>query len=185
MSVTGILYSPLPPESYVRRDSSGTAFGVGAELAGVDRRAWWNLYWLSDPGVDGFLVTEGDWPKAESIDHRVLIAASTTARKEELGGAPMAKLLVSMAPAALVELLESHGHGHLTVAQVVGAGWLNTVKARALLYRGQVSDKGNVVGVNFGARPVDWKVAKNNLHANGIPATIATLNLRDDDKTSV
>jgi hypothetical protein len=153
-----MLYSPHPPMSYSRDDGEGQNIGVGRELAGEDRRAWWNLYWLSDPAIDFFLKVGADWNAAPSISFDMVLAAAKTVNKQKLGGEMIAPMLLTLTPTAFVQRLRQHKHDHLYVAKVHGPGWLDLVSERAQGYRGSVSTEGKVAFVNFGRKPVDQKV---------------------------
>jgi hypothetical protein len=170
-----MLYSPRTPMDYTRVNEDGLPFGIGRELAGEGRRAWWNLYWLSDPAVDEFLQSEEVWLAGDVLISFDLVKACALSVKQELGGRPMAELLVTLTPTQFLAHLEAHSYEHLEVFKVGGAGWLRTARDRAGLYRGSVSEDGKVVYASFGRKVADEKVEQSFSGS----ATIMPLSLRE------
>jgi hypothetical protein len=131
--------------------------GIGAEMDRPDMRAQWNMYWLSDPAVDQFLVDDEQWLTAPTIDIPLMMACCASVR-QKLGGEPLARLLLSLNPQRLVLRIKSQPHEHLAPFKLVGAPWLATIESRAGLFRGAVSQSGSVVEVSFARRPSDLKI---------------------------
>ena len=168
------LYSPQPPEAYSFIGDEGLRAGGGSDLMSDDRRAWWNLYWLSDPNVDRWLVL-GGWDAGVPGLKDTFRASAKTVNQQQLGGVPIKDLLETLTPTEFVERLQASRHDHLYIAKEVGAGWLAQVAQRAQLYRGSLKSEGRVTHVNFGQKTPDNKV----LQEAGTSAAIMPLSLRE------
>lgn len=149
------LYSPHPPEAYTRPDNdidTPGLCGVGLEFCAPERRAAWNLYWLSDPAVDNFLLAEAEWACSKGIDFD-LMSACLQAMQQDLGGVPMKALLSEGTAGEFAEHLRRHPHKHLAPHKLRGETWLMTVGERAANARGALILHGNLYNVNFTRKP--------------------------------
>lgn len=153
-----LLYSPHEPGAYTRVGSDGLAYGIGRELSFEGRRAWWNLYWLSDPAVDCFLDDEEAWAKsAEGVSHEMLTACAKAA-KQKLGKVMLGSLLHTLKPTELIQRVKDNPHTHLAPYKLAGKTWLKTIEERSRLFRGVLSEMDKVVYVSFGKKAADLKV---------------------------
>ncbi len=133
------LYSPHRPEAYTQYD-----MGVGREFIGLECRAAWNLYWLSDPAVDSFLTPEG--PDGIRLD---VFKAAFLDSKQRVGKHELATLMLHMPASAAVTLIKASPHKHLALFKLDGAGWLRTIVERAGQVRGVSAVAGNISFVSF------------------------------------
>lgn len=151
MTLQAVLYSPLSPESYSRPCRDLGRAGIGAELAGLEYRALWNLYWLSDPALDTFISGWGDGPRL----NLKMLSACGAALKQKSAGFLIRDMLLTTTPDDFVQhvcLRRAH-HAHLVPFKLVGARWLETIRQRAGMYRGLVKETGNIVYAQFGKKP--------------------------------
>lgn len=118
-------YSPAAPERYT---AVGDRSGLGQAFSSPDpiRRATWNLLYLSWPGIDLWLDTDGVGPFAPEI----LQAVSATVF-QELGGRAVADWINELPADAFVRRLNAFQHTHLALYQLLGSQWLRTVAYRA------------------------------------------------------
>jgi hypothetical protein len=144
-----VLYSPLPPEDYSRPCPDLGRAGIGAELSSDEHRAVWNLYFLSDPALDGFI---SGWETSARVNMKML-AACGKALSQKLDGYTVRELVLVRSPQGFVEHVMRAKHTHLAPYRLAKAKWVETIRARAQLYRGSVKQEGTVVFVNFGQRP--------------------------------
>lgn len=160
--MTGIRYSPHPPEMYSRADTDGR-YGIGLEFAGGQFQEWWNLYWLSEPSVDALLLSLDEWIAAKPC-HPEMPAATAEALNQKLGGVPLSTLLTLPAH-IFAQRLKASPHKHLKPYKLAGDAWVGWVLERAALAqpvedeqaaaakiaapRRTVIREGNVLRVNF------------------------------------
>lgn len=168
MSTQAVLYSPQPPQDYSRPCPDLGRAGIGAELSGKGHRALWNLYFLSDPALDGFVR---GWETSPRLNLKML-AACGKALGQELDGYAVRELVLVRSPQGFVEHLMRAEHAHLAPYRLAKAAWVRTVQARAQLYRGSLKQQGTVVYANFGQRPTQAPVTM-----SGQSAIIMTLAL--------
>ena len=168
-----LTYSPRPPEAYSRPCSELGRVGIGFEMRAPERRAGWNLYWLSDPALDDFIAGDVAWAAGEPIDMRIL-QACVKATKQEAGSELVGELLLRLKPTAFVQRLHETGYKHLAPYRLRRDAWIKTISARANLFRGLVVREGTVHHVQFG----QGVSQKKDETAAPISATIMTLEFR-------
>jgi hypothetical protein len=164
-----LVYSPKGPQEYSRPTVDGWRAGIGAELAGEEHRALWNLYWLSDEALDCFLT---DWD-AGALPDLEMLAACGKALDQQAGGEMIRGLVLTLTPAEFVAHILKHDCKHLAPYRYAGWSWLKLLQARAELYRGVAKVEGSVVYANFGGRSQNQGVT-----TSGRSATIMPLALK-------
>jgi hypothetical protein len=168
------LYSPREPAAYSRPCLElGGSVGIGAEMGGSEVRAQWNLFWLSEPRLDLFLSDATTWQTAPSIDPKLLVACYQ-AVKQHLEGSVISDLLIELTPHNFVKRVKSCRHDHLAPYRLLGLRWIETIEARAKLFRGITAEAGKVTYASFGRKLCDQKKET----PPTTQATIMTLALR-------
>jgi len=157
MNTESKLYSPWPPEHYTRPDTDNAPYtvGVGREFLEPGRRPAWNLYWLSDPAVDHFLLADTEWASAEPIDMK-LLAACFQATRQVVRGSPLHELLTTLTPMDFARFLRIAPKAEVEALEpfkLRGAAWLMTLTERAAGARGVLVTEGNVTTGNFTRKP--------------------------------
>jgi len=110
------LYSPLLPEAY----------GF-APMAGHRYRAWWNLYWLSDPSLD---AADSGLYNPQALGDRML-SACRMALPQWVGKMRVEQLL--LLPAAdFVYIVKAGPYKHLAPYAVRGDRWLMDIEDRSV-----------------------------------------------------
>lgn len=144
------LYSPFPPLEYSRLCPQVGRVGVGVELSAPEDRAAWNLYYLSDPGVDSFV---NEWDAGPGPDLEMLSACSR-ALGQSLSGRFVSTWLAELPSREFAMLLSGASCHHLAPYVLRGNAWVETVKSRAALFRGLVRAEGSVKYAQFAGRPI-------------------------------
>lgn len=151
----GLLYSPRLPMDYTRLSPKGYRFGIGRELSFEGRRAWWNLYWLSDPTVDYFLDDEVTWAKRNSNVNNKMLSACAKAIRQKLGNSVLSDLLLNLKPTQFVQRVKDNPHSHLHPYKCLGEEWLRAIEKRSCLFPGVFGKADKVIYTNFGKKSVD------------------------------
>lgn len=153
------LYSPYPPVDYSRKDAEGVRFGIGAEMQSLNRRALWNLYWLSDPNVDSLLADDVTWSAAPAVDYELLEACGGSLN-QRIADETVGSLVMSLPAREFVRTVHMNDHAHLKPFALRGAAWLHTISQRAAgMIRGRAMVIDGVVWANFGRKESKTKSA--------------------------
>lgn len=146
---TPLRYSPHPPEAYTHPSGAKGRVGIGREMIGPERLPHWNLYWLSDPGLDDFLADAETWNRtARGIDLN-MFRACYLATKQKVGGRTVGEMICSLKPTDFVEYLKGHRHKHLAPYKLRRKKWVDVIEQRSVQFRGLLGKTGNVLHANF------------------------------------
>jgi hypothetical protein len=170
-----LIYSPRPAEEYSRLAADGERLGVGAELASLDHRALWNLYWLSDDAVDSFI--DGTWEQSPRINFR-MVGACGKALNRSVGGVSVREVVLMLNPIELLERFAANAADvkRLPPYRLAGQAWLDTLTRRCGLFRGVAKVEGSVIYAQFG------RSQKDNVTGAARSAKIMPLALTKSDK---
>jgi hypothetical protein len=132
-SSPSLRYSPRPASAYQRYWHERQLWiGVGQLPFVIESPALWNLLWLSAPEVDK--VLDEDLPTMQMPAWINATEACQETIVQNLGGAPISGLLLSLPPLKFVAKVLKHGPEGLAIYQSLGDPWIKTIKKRAKLF---------------------------------------------------
>lgn len=146
-------YSPKPIEDYIEvSEHLGSIRGIAEQ--GMCSCEMWNLYWLSEPQLDGLLDKEKPWWESYQVNEALLVAVT----RDVLEDYHLAQAL-SWSPSRFLDWFCREDPTIYDCYEVFGPGWVETVKRRAMEAAERLGEReayvplpSNVVQVNFGKR---------------------------------
>ena len=146
-------YSPRPIEDYIEvSEHLGSIRGIAEQ--DMCSCEMWNLYWLSEPQLDGLLDKEKPWWESYQVNEALLVAVT----QDVLEDYQLAQAL-SWSPSRFLDWFCREDPTIYDCYDVFGPGWVETVKRRAIEAAERLGEReayvplpSNVVQGNFGKR---------------------------------